>query len=135
VLPLDADDKLDSTMLGRAVALMEQRPTIGIIHPHIKHFGSRQDVWKTGPFSVEAMTRDNVLPYCSLYRRKLFDAVGGYREDMRQGYEDWDFWLSALERGWKAEALPEPLFLYRKRPDSMLSDANKKRELLLARIV
>src|SRR5207249_2147019 len=31
VLPLDADDKLDSTMLERAVALVEQRPEVGII--------------------------------------------------------------------------------------------------------
>jgi hypothetical protein len=61
--------------------------------------------------------------------------VGGYREEMRLGYEDWDFWLSAIERGFTAKPLSEPLFLYRKRRDSMLSGSNKNRELLIARLV
>ncbi len=40
-----------------------------------------------------------------------------------------------MERGWQGKLVPEPLFLYRKSDSSMLVDANKRREQLVAQIV
>lgn len=54
---------------------------------------------------------------------------------MRGEYEDWDFWLTALEKGWTAIKVPEPLFLYRKHDGGMLQIANFKREALYQKIV
>jgi hypothetical protein len=42
---------------------------------------------------------------------------------MVYGYEDWDFWVGAVERGYVARRIPEPLFEYRVREGSMYSDA------------
>ena len=38
---------------------------------------------------------------------------------MRDGCEDWDFWITLVERGFRGEIIPEVLFRYRRRPDSM----------------
>ena len=45
--------------------------------------------------------------------------MGGYDESMREGCEDWDFWLRLVEAGWQGTIIPEVLFYYRRRADSM----------------
>ncbi|PWB44012.1 MAG: hypothetical protein C3F12_12300 [Candidatus Methylomirabilota bacterium] len=133
ILPLDADDRLAPVMLEKTVALLENQPQAGVAFTYIQHFGDQTDVWRTGPFTLETELRDNRIPYCSLYRRELFEAVGGYNTNLN-AYEDWDFWLGALERGWTGALIPEPLFLYRKRANSMLAEANARREQLCVQI-
>ena len=51
--------------------------------------------------------------------------VGGYDETMVHGCEDWDFWLTMLERGFAGAIIPEVLFFYRRRPDSMSREMSK----------
>src|SRR6185312_10573104 len=48
-----------------------------------------------------------------------FEAVGGYDESMREGCEDWDFWLRLVERGLPGTIIQEILFYYRRRAASM----------------
>ncbi len=38
---------------------------------------------------------------------------GGYDERMKEGYEDWDFYLSVTERGWNISIVKDPLIQYR----------------------
>ena len=38
---------------------------------------------------------------------------------MRDGCEDWDFWLRVVEQGYRGAIIPEFLFEYRRRADSM----------------
>ena len=38
---------------------------------------------------------------------------------MTTGCEDWDLWLSLLEAGYRGTIIPEVLFFYRRRDDSM----------------
>jgi hypothetical protein len=54
---------------------------------------------------------------------------------MRGGYEDWDFWISMHEQGAKAHVIPEELFYYRRKPQSMIDDAEAREIALRARIV
>jgi FkbM family methyltransferase len=131
ILCLDADDKIDHTYLEKAVRVMEQHPETGVVYSHIRHFGTLQSVYQCGAFELATLARDNVLPYCSLYRREIWDRLGGYRLNIR-GYEDWDFWLGMAELGWKGELIPEPLFFYRKHEAGLLATSNPRREALLA---
>ena len=53
-------------------------------------------------------------------RREAVDAVGGYDEHMAaQGDEDWDLWISLVEKGFRGTIIPEVLFYYRRRAGSM----------------
>ena len=134
VLCLDADDKIDSTFLEKTVPVLEREAGVGVVYSHIRHFGDRDDTYQCGDFELAALMRDNVLPYCALYRRKIWERLGGYRLNIR-GYEDWDFWLGACELGWKGRLIPEPLFFYRKHGSGLLAAANPRREALLATLV
>lgn len=136
ILPLDADDMIKPAMLETTVGFLEANPDFGIVSTYIQHFGLRDDVWATGPFSIEIEKANNVLPYCSLYRREVYDSVGGYNSTtLRSEYEDWDFWLGAMEKGWQGHILEDPLFCYRKRGEGLLKGANERRNELMAQLV
>jgi GT2 family glycosyltransferase len=49
----------------------------------------------------------------ALMRCRLFEDVGGY-DSRFGGYEDWDFWLSALGRGWHGRRVDAETVLYRR---------------------
>jgi hypothetical protein len=53
---------------------------------------------------------------------------------MTAGYEDWDFWLGACERGFEFHHVQETLFYYRLKAESMLTAARKHHRSLHARI-
>jgi glycosyltransferase involved in cell wall biosynthesis len=124
VLPLDADDKLDPRMLDETIKVIRSDPSIGYVYTDAIHFD--QDtarVVEAEDYDSRSLVEHNQPNYCSLYPRSLWEDVGGYRQIMRIGYEDWDFWLSCLERGHLGRRLPMPLFWYRVRPGTMFSVA------------
>ncbi len=133
ILPLDSDDRLHPDMVKQTLSALEQSGA-DIAYTDIQHFGERSDTWQTGPLTLVAELADNRIPYCSLYRRAVFDKVGGYSADLNS-YEDWDFWIGALEKGFRGVKVPGAYFHYRKSPCSMLVDANKRRPYLIAQIV
>jgi len=133
ILPLDADDALDPSFLDVTTAFLDENPHIGIVYTDIQHFGAADDIWPCGEFSLEVEKDDNRIPYCALFRREVWESTGGYVTGI-DAYADWHFWLKCLLLGWRGERIPEPLFLYRKRGTSMLSEANLRREELIHRM-
>lgn len=133
LLPLDADDQLMPNFLEKALEQMSLNDGIAIAFTDIQHFGARTDVYRSGPYSLDVELVDNRIPSCSLFKKEMFEALGGYDESFRS-YEDWDFWIRALAAGWKASHIPEPLFCYRKRQESdegLLAYGNRNRKSLL----
>jgi glycosyltransferase involved in cell wall biosynthesis len=57
--------------------------------------------------------------------RRIFDAGIRFDETMKLGYEDWDFWLTAAERGFRGAQDPHFGLRYRNRGESMLSQAHR----------
>jgi glycosyltransferase involved in cell wall biosynthesis/Tfp pilus assembly protein PilF len=136
LLPLDADDKIKPTLLAKLVSILDNRPKVGFAYSHIQHFGEIDTEFPLPDFDrATLITKDNIACVCALVRRSAWEQAGGYNEAMREGYEDWDFWIGCVEHGWDGYCLHEPLFLYRKSGRTMLSDANQKRERLIAQIV
>jgi hypothetical protein len=63
----------------------------------------------------------NFIDACSLYRKKLWEEMGGYDEQMPwMGLEDWDFWLRVACHGGTFVHLPKIGFDYCVRRDSMI---------------
>ena len=51
----------------------------------------------------------------------MWEDLGGYDENMKLGYEDWDFWIRASFKDYKFSVLPFALFNYRKTEGSMVT--------------
>ena len=59
-------------------------------------------------------------------RREDFDKAGGFNSNMKEGLEDWDFWLSMFQDGQgTAVKIPKVLLFYRRKPVSRNSLAKK----------
>ena len=85
-----------------------------------------------GPYMLLPHLTENYCEAGSLVRREVFDAGLRFDETMRAGFEDWDFWLQCAGRGFTGRHLRDAGFLYRRRPESMLADAERQRAVLLA---
>ena len=123
VLPLDADDRIAPTMLERTHRLLEENPRVAIAYTDIRRFGDDDTIVRVREFSPLILPAVNYFSYCSLYRREVWEAVGGYNSNMVHGYEDWDFWVGAVEHGYRARRIPDPLVEYRIRGGTMYSRA------------
>lgn len=136
ILPLDADDRIAPGYLAAAVALLENDDRIGIVYPIVEFFGERSGIWRQSEFSAARLLYENMIVASAVFRRADWERVGGYREDMRFGWEDWEFWLSLVECGCGVVKLPEVMFYYRIRGDSMTRTLNNRQKfgLLLSLI-
>jgi glycosyltransferase involved in cell wall biosynthesis len=68
----------------------------------------------------------------SVFFRKVdWESVGGYDETMRNGWEDWEYFIRLLASGGKCFVIREYLFNYRRRRDSTTFRANKKKYELM----
>ena len=119
VCMFDADDRLDPAMLEKSVAALDSNPSLTFVSHWLRTFGD--EVWEWTPASCDApaLLDVNTVNGAALVRRSALEAVGGFDESMRDGCEDWDLWIGLIERGFKGAILPEVLFHYRRRPDSM----------------
>jgi glycosyltransferase involved in cell wall biosynthesis len=118
ILPLDADDMIQPTMLEKTVQLLDSSPDIAIAYTDITHFGAIERTICAAEFDPLKIPHNNQLNYCSLYRREAWELVGGYK-DMFWCYEDWDFWVGCTAAGLRASRIPESLLLYRTKEVSM----------------
>jgi GT2 family glycosyltransferase len=55
----------------------------------------------------------NYSTCCALYRREVWESIGGYDEAMLHGGEDWDFWVRALAAGYRMIVVSDILMRYR----------------------
>ena len=134
ILPLDADDYIEPTMLEKTVPKMADSQ-VGICSTDMQYFGLLKNRIPPKGLTLEQEMQSNDLPVCSLIRRAAFEQTHGYEtlfvdvggSTKVLGFEDWEMWISILKRGWKVATVPEPLFNYRVRPNSMISQASAKR--------
>jgi len=134
ILPLDADDRLDSNMLAACVTELATHPEVGIVYTDQVRFGESDRVVELPEFDPGLVPGANQWSYCALFRRGVWDAVGGYNPNMAGGYEDWEFWIGAIEKGFSARRIPRPLFQYRVKSHSRDTAAQLRDHELKAQI-
>ncbi|HEX2968899.1 MAG TPA: glycosyltransferase family A protein [Bacteroidales bacterium] len=118
ILNLDADDKIGKDLLEKAYNVFNTRPEAGIVYTNCRYFGASVKKLKFRPFKLKRMLISNQIISAAFFRKCDWKKCGGYSEDFIYGLEDWDLWLSILERGRDAIEIPDSWFYYRtyKRP-------------------
>lgn len=116
---LDADDRLAPSWFEKAVRALDQRPSLAFVSHWLETFGDERWTWTPERCDLPSLLARNAVNGAALVRRAAFAAVGGYDETMRDGCEDWDFWLRLVEQGFAGDIIPEVLFYYRRRRESM----------------
>ena len=119
LVPLDADDEIAPEFLAVLRSALEGRPDAAYAHCWSELYGDEEATWVARPFNPYQLALSNSVVGCVLVRAEAWKQVGGYDETMRNGNEDWDFWLRLLEVGWNQVQVRQPLFRYRRHGVSM----------------
>ena len=135
ILPLDSDDLIASIFLEKTVSVLESHPALSFVYTETLFFGEKNEIWAHVDFNPRLLLQQNLMTCTTLYRRDLWTAIGGYNTNMEHGYEDWDFWIGAVEHGFRATNLHLPLFMYRRKKQSMLESRQQFDRLAKAQIV
>ncbi|GBU18941.1 MULTISPECIES: glycosyltransferase family A protein [unclassified Methylobacterium] len=129
---LDADNRLAPGALAAGRRVLAADPEIAFVYPQLVKFGIP---W-SGHVAVEAtplhvLAQGNFIEASSLIRRGVFEAGLRYDETMRDGYEDWEFWIRVQAAGFRARCVPAMGLDYRYRPESMVRGSARIRPVLL----
>ena len=128
ILTLDSDDKFDKTFISKALKVINDDPKIGIVSCWGKRFVDNiyYDIFKPNGKNIEDFLFQNAAIGNSMFRKKCWIEAGGYDENMKKGYEDWEFYLRISKLGWNTMIIQEPLFFYRQHKTSMRKEALNK---------
>ena len=135
ILPLDADDLIDSTYMEKAMQHFEKHPETKLVYCRADKFGVDTGEWKLPKYSYDMLIRSNCLFATVFFRRKDFDLIrGGYNETMRGGLEDYELWLELLRPNDIVYQIDEVLFHYRIHNVSRTTGAYKDKDSLMLQI-
>ncbi|MFD0835490.1 glycosyltransferase family 2 protein [Mariniflexile aquimaris] len=126
ILLLDSDDKYDFSFISKAINILEKDPNCGAVSCWGQKFikTKRLEIFKPTGGVIEDFLFQNSAIGTSMLRKLCWQEIGGYDEKMKKGYEDWEFYIRLTQK-WKVHVIPEVLFFYRQRDDSMRKIAIK----------
>ena len=116
----DADDLSGPERLAEQVALLDQRPEVGLVGTWVNFIDAAGQPMAKHPFpdsTGNATIQAQLLIDCCfchgsvMFRRQLLDGAGNYDEHL-EGTEDYDLWLRLAE---VTQLEKVPLFLYQYR--------------------
>jgi glycosyltransferase involved in cell wall biosynthesis len=118
----------DNRFLPRAIeemtGFLEEHPGVGVVYADcvlIDEAGRYLQDWPAQP--VSRLAYMNSLRACFLYRKSVYETVGGYDPEQFLA-EDWDFWLRAA-RQFELVPLHTILYEYRWHDQSLTKAANR----------
>jgi GT2 family glycosyltransferase len=135
-LPVDADNVARPHMVEWLVRAMLLRPELAAMSCFHLAFRTAADL-AAGRFCYESSPTGG--PYVmgclanvfgdanAIFRTHALRAVGGYEVDRDSTCEDWEVFVKLCNAGYSLDVLPEHLFYYRHREDSLLRTTHPHR--------
>ncbi|MDO8875796.1 MAG: glycosyltransferase family A protein, partial [Pseudolabrys sp.] len=112
VFTLDCDDMIEPPFLGEALALLRAAPgDVAYVLCHKRLSGAASGFLERH-FNRFDLLFANPIPSAVLLRKTAWQAAGGYDETMRDGYEDWEFYLRLMLCGYRGITIRKPYVIY-----------------------
>ena len=129
---MDADNMLRPCGLQAGLSRLRHTPDASWVYPNIDMFGIEKNFDYSGPYNPLKHAFYNICEAGSLVHRRVFEAGIRFDPVMRSGFEDWEFWLQAIDAGFSGVHEPQFGFLYRNRAESMLSQSKRDEHAIIA---
>ena len=113
ILPLDGDDKVAPNYIAECLQKISSSEKIKLVYGKGEKFGLVNGPWKLRPYTWETLLMGNCIHPCGMFRKTDWEAVGGYDTFMREGLEDWEFWISLLNKAGEAVMVDTTTFYWR----------------------
>ena len=136
VVSLDADDRLHPRYLEKTTAILDadEERHLGFVTTWQRRFGDEDGSLDAGDGLPVSLAMANNIHASALFRRRVWESVGGYRESFA-GWEDWNLWLNMAGAGYRWEIVPEELFYYRKHGRTRSSRSLENRDALFEAVL
>jgi len=130
---LDADDTVDPSYYSWAIDVLSHYDNVHFVGSWVKYFGNSDRIWPAfTPEPPIILNQNTVNSSALVYKRAAFLAGGmNDRKMLFQGFEDYASVISMLDHGFGGVVIPEPLFNYRVRNQSMFRVMSKSKKLNL----
>jgi glycosyltransferase involved in cell wall biosynthesis len=139
IIVLCADDVIDSSFLEKCVAFMDKYEEYGAVCTNAQFFDEdRKKPYKEVEYPSRGMTLPAMLARCGFLGTALMRKEALNETDLGGGfvrYQDWDRWISMLEKGWKLGHINEPLFYYRQVATSLSHSRSVEDEVNVRRLL
>ena len=112
-----------------------QQTDITLAYGDTVTFGASKGKWVNKQYDYHRLLHENLICCTALYRRNDYNKTTGYNENMKQGLEDWDFWLSLLDEKSKVVKLGNVKMYYRRKQESRSKEISMKQDEALKRQV
>ena len=121
---LDADDRLRPGALDALRPPLDGDSRLGFTYGITHFFGDWHGELSMPAYDPYKLLYRHIIGSTCLFRREVLDDVGGFDPAFR-GYEDWEFWLHALQHGWRGQQVREVTFEYRRHGETMIASARR----------
>lgn len=133
ILVLDSDDYFEGTFLEKAISAFLKNNNVKIVScfANLIFDNETSFIYKPLGGSINSFLCSNNALGSALFKKADWEASGGYDQSMRDGFEDWEFYIRLLHKEGFAHILQEPLYNYRKRNNTTTQRANVVKYKLL----
>ena len=133
---LDADDKVASNYYQKAIDVLRQKSNVHFVGSWVQYFGESNGKWPAFTPAPPFILYHNMINSSSLvYKKESFLKHGLNDTAFLYGMEDYDSVVNLVKNGFNGVVIPEFLFFYRVRRNSMARGFNKSNRLYLYQLL
>lgn len=133
---LDADDMVEKSYYHKAIKVLKKYSNVHFVGCWVKYFGNSKACWPTfNPEPPYLLIHNMVNSSALVYKKSSFLKYGQNAPELIYGMEDWDSVISMVENNCGGVVLPETLFNYRVRENSMARSFTRTKQLYLYKII
>jgi glycosyltransferase involved in cell wall biosynthesis len=116
ILPLDADDYLSPNYILSCVDFLERNHEYKVAYGAVQNFGTCNDFqFNQSNFDYKLHLVSNQIHVSGVFYKKDSDFINGYDNSMRDGFEDWEFYIRLLNDQSKVFQLKLAVLYYRRK--------------------
>jgi glycosyltransferase involved in cell wall biosynthesis len=133
---VDADDTVQQTYYSKAVAVLKKYSNVHFVGCWTKYFGQRKGCWPGfNPEPPYLLLHNMINSSAIIFKKSSFLKHGRNDPNFLYGMEDWDSVINMVAHDCGGVVLPEPLFNYRVRKDSMARKFTRVKRLYLHSLI
>ena len=133
---LDPDDTVEPTYYEKAIEVLKNYKNVCFVGCWAKYFGDAKGYWPAfNPEPPYLLVHNMINSSALVYKKHTFLASGLNDKAMVFGMEDYESVIHLVKNGYQGVVLPEPLWNYRVRKNSMARSFTKEKELYLYQLI
>lgn len=133
---LDADDKVAPDYYSKSIRVLDCYDNVHFVGCWAKYFEGSSDCWPAfNPEPPYLLVHNMVNSSALVYKKQSFLIAGLNDPAFVYGMEDWDSIISMVQNNKRGVVLPEVLFYYRVRKNSMARNFTRVKRIFLHRLI